>query len=448
MLSLATLVVLGAWHTGPALSARADNLISCGGAVVLPNIGLHAKDDLAHTDACKSVAECCAFCAATTTCTAWTLDGTVCRAKGPAAAAGSCTVESGCRVACSGCFSGFMGPAPSPPPAPPAPKGARNVLFIVVDDLRPQMGPYGQNQTVTPNLDALASGALVFDNAYCQQAVCSPSRNSFLSGRRPDATKTWNFKTNFRDPGVGAHWDSMPQYFKKHGYMTAGTGKVYHPGEPPDNDPASWTEPYNPQGQISAGCPACPGRADWCGNAWCSLDRNSTVYNYTNNDEWIATDGARLLTFAAADPRGRPFFVAVGLHKPHTPYAYPSEIDSLYPPATQIRLPTATARVVPVGSPQVAWNRCSAIAGFNESSPMSDVLAQQHRRVRYVHFDGHFLTRIARLLRQVAPRVSRVACPCMQSRMPVGPEFNLIGLCYFAPPPPPNNIVFRRTTLL
>lgn len=90
--------------------------------------------------------------------------------------------------------------------------------------------------------------------------------------------------------------------------------------------------------------------ATWCGNAWCSL--NSTQ-NAGNNDEWIASDGQRLLALAAAQPK--PFFVAVGLHKPHTPYAYPTEIDALYPAAEKIALPTAAARRVPVGMPSVAW---------------------------------------------------------------------------------------------
>ena len=69
------------------------------------------------------------------------------------------------------------------------------------------------------------------------------------------------------------------------------------------------------------GCPPCPANASWCGNAWCSLN---ATQNSGNNDEWIASDGQRLLALAAAQPK--PFFVAVGMHKPHTPYAYPAQI--------------------------------------------------------------------------------------------------------------------------
>ena len=105
-------------------------------------------------------------------------------------------------VAIGAAMSGDGSHVQAAPPAPPAPPGAKNVLLVVVDDLRPQMGAYYQNQTLTPNIDALAAEALVFDRAYCQIAVCSPSRNSFMSGRRPDTTKVWNFKVDFRAPGV------------------------------------------------------------------------------------------------------------------------------------------------------------------------------------------------------------------------------------------------------
>eukprot|EP01047_Picozoa_sp_COSAG01_P090124 COSAG01_NODE_22045_length_874_cov_1.251613_1_plen_163_part_01 len=131
---------------------------------------------------------------ATAACVAYTLDGEVCRAKGPPALLNSS------RVPCEGCVSGFLH-VPPPPPPTPRPAGLRNILFMVVDDLRPQISPYGQVETVTPHLAAFSKQALVFDRAYCQQAVCSPSRNSFLSGRRPDTTKAWNFKTHFRDAG-------------------------------------------------------------------------------------------------------------------------------------------------------------------------------------------------------------------------------------------------------
>jgi iduronate 2-sulfatase len=108
----------------------------------------------------------------------------------------------------------------------PAPKDAKNVLFFVVDDLRNELGFTDKRKGIhTPNIDALAAKSMVFDRAYVQQGVCSPSRNSFLSGRRPDTTKVWNFKGSFRD-ALGKKIHSLPGAFKDNGYISTGMGKV------------------------------------------------------------------------------------------------------------------------------------------------------------------------------------------------------------------------------
>jgi iduronate 2-sulfatase len=164
----------------------------------------------------------------------------------------------------------------------------KNVLLIIVDDLRPEVAYMGERHMITPNIDALAKTSLVFNRAFCQQAICGPTRNSFLSGRRPQRTKTWNFigelllrpacfpprtscsatnvADNFREVGVGADWVAFPEYFKLAGYTTLGTGKTFvsmhplcnqpggggdfgtargpaqHPGSPPNFDmPKSWS---------------------------------------------------------------------------------------------------------------------------------------------------------------------------------------------------------------
>eukprot|EP00947_MAST-08B_sp_MAST-8B-sp1_P004356 g4356.t1 len=127
----------------------------------------------------------------------------------------------------------------------------KNVLFFISDDLRPEIFAFGEKFMKTPNLDKLAAKSMVFEQAYCQQAICGPTRNSFLSGRRPQRTKSWNFIDHFREAGVGKDWISFPQYFKEAGYLTYGGGKTYHPNLPPNNDiPKSWTEdrPYVSEG--------------------------------------------------------------------------------------------------------------------------------------------------------------------------------------------------------
>ncbi len=113
-----------------------------------------------------------------------------------------------------------------------------NVLFIAVDDLRNELGCYGVKGIHSPNIDRLAAGGTAFDRAYCQQAVCSPSRSSLLTGCRPDTTKVYDLVTHFRKalPDVV----TLPQHFKNHGYFTRSVGKIYHPGF---DDQPSWSEP-------------------------------------------------------------------------------------------------------------------------------------------------------------------------------------------------------------
>ena len=114
-----------------------------------------------------------------------------------------------------------------------------NVLFFAVDDLRPEFGAYGKRYIHSPNLDRLAARGMTFNRAYCQQAVCSPSRSSLLTGTRPDTTKVWDLETHFRKaiPDVV----TLPQHFKQNGYFVQGMGKLFHGGF---DDPPSWSVPW------------------------------------------------------------------------------------------------------------------------------------------------------------------------------------------------------------
>ena len=201
--------------------------------------------------ATTSEVECCCACAAVAKCNGWTLNGgkTQCYLKtnaGPSSARKSATA-----------VSGLMPARPPYVPKYPTPAGAKNILFLAVDDMRPSLGAYnfslpGQ-PSHSPNIDKLAASGTLFTQAYVQYAYCSPSRNSFMTGRRPDTTKVWEFADHFRERGVGQNWTSMPQYFKQFGYLTLGNGKLYHPSSATENIgmdwmdyPASWSpdHPY------------------------------------------------------------------------------------------------------------------------------------------------------------------------------------------------------------
>ncbi|XP_026335564.1 iduronate 2-sulfatase isoform X2 [Ursus americanus] len=126
-----------------------------------------------------------------------------------------------------------------------------NVLLIIVDDLRPSLGCYGDKLIRSPNIDQLASHSLLFQNAFAQQAVCAPSRVSFLTGRRPDTTRLYDFNSYWRVHA--GNFSTIPQYFKENGYVTMSVGKVFHPGissNYSDDSPYSWSiPPYHPSSE-------------------------------------------------------------------------------------------------------------------------------------------------------------------------------------------------------
>src|SRR5688572_24075537 len=216
-----------------------------------------------------------------------------------------------------------------------------NVLFIAVDDLRPELGCYGAAHIKSPNIDGLAKSGITFNRAYCQQAVCSPSRISLMTGRRPDTTKIYDLTTALRKtlPDVV----TLPQHFKNHGYHAAGFGKIYHGGL---DDEDSWSVPHTPNRAMQYGDPKIlaevkkKGAEGWKqggknkGPAWEAAE----VADNALPDGYIA-DKAIAAMRAAAEAKGKPFFLAVGFEKPHLPFVAPRKYFELYPPAEQIKLP-------------------------------------------------------------------------------------------------------------
>src|SRR5262245_59302309 len=126
-------------------------------------------------------------------------------------------------------------------PAAAADAKKLNVLFLLSDDMRPALGCYGHPTVQSPNIDALAKAGVRFDRAYCQFPLCSPSRTSMLNGRHPTTTGVLDNLTDFR--AAHADWVTLPQHFKKNGYATLRTGKIFHGGI---DDVASWSEGAEP----------------------------------------------------------------------------------------------------------------------------------------------------------------------------------------------------------
>src|SRR5580692_610425 len=132
--------------------------------------------------------------------------------------------------------------------ARPADRGP-NVLFVMSDDMRVELGCYGSMfHAQTPNLDALAKSGVRFDRNYCQFPLCNPSRASLLTGRNPTRTSVLGNRTDFRT----AHpdWTTLPQLFKDNGYVTVRSGKIYHGGI---DDAKSWTTTSDKDGPTDDG---------------------------------------------------------------------------------------------------------------------------------------------------------------------------------------------------
>lgn len=234
-----------------------------------------------------------------------------------------------------------------------------NVLFIPVDDLKPAIACFGDPYAKTPNLDRIAAKGTVFRRAYCQQAVCSPSRSSLLTGRRPDTTKVYDLLTHFRKalPDVV----TLPQHFKDQGYYVRGVGKVYHGGF---DDPKSWSAPweagsgknYGPEETQEIQKRVAEAKAkgiDTTQRANRILGPPASDPDVPDdylNDGTIAARGVELLREAHA--RKQPFFLAVGFHKPHLPFVAPKKYWDLYDAS---RLPVFPADAKPPeGAPEYA----------------------------------------------------------------------------------------------
>jgi iduronate 2-sulfatase len=209
-----------------------------------------------------------------------------------------------------------------------------NVLFIISDDLNTFLGCYGDRLAKTPNIDRLAARGVRFDRAYCQYPLCGPSRNSMLTGLYPNSSGILLNGQVFRQSVPSQV--SLPQAFRQAGYFAARLGKLYHYGVPNcigtdgHDDPASWELEMNPAGvdrleEMPRTFSLQPGQfggtPSW--HASPKSDDKHTDGLTAANAEWVLERCAR--------DKDRPFFLAVGFFRPHTPYVAPTPYFDLYP---------------------------------------------------------------------------------------------------------------------
>jgi iduronate 2-sulfatase len=222
-----------------------------------------------------------------------------------------------------------------------------NILFIAVDDLRPELGCYGESHIISPNIDKLANQGVVFKRAYCQFPVCNASRASIMTGLRPDSTGVFGNKTRFRSivPDVV----TLPQQFKQFGYRTQALGKIYHGafekayvGRTFD-DPPSWSgenwygspQYYFTERGIQVARDVFSkkhSKANADSDAWKAEFVQGLATEAPDVLDNVLYDGA--MTDRAIETlselKGKPFFLAVGYLKPHLPFVAPKKYWDLY----------------------------------------------------------------------------------------------------------------------
>ena len=294
-------------------------------------------------------------------------------------------------------FAAHLGARPAFSKKKAEPK--KNVLFIAVDDLRPDLGCYGNTDVKTPNIDRLAESGLTFLRSYCQQAVCNPSRTSMLTGKRPDTTQVYDLETHFRRylPDVV----TLPERFRRSGYTTTAFGKIFH--KPQLNDQPSWSiAPWivdqhawrTPENEAFT-------QENWNrlrANAWVSDERfyfeptkrgpqpeGASGWGLKSwrapdvSDEEL-TDGktARTAAAAIADLKDEPFFMAVGFLKPHLPFVAPKKYFDLYPEQS---IRESRAPLPPEGAPTYALHNSAELRGYDDIAPGGAIASVKAREL-------------------------------------------------------------------
>jgi iduronate 2-sulfatase len=245
-----------------------------------------------------------------------------------------------------------------------------NVLFIAADDLRNDLGCYGNPLVRTPHLDLLAKRGVVFNRAYCQQAVCNPSRASLLTGRRVDTLRIWDLPTHFRStfPDV----ITLPQHFRNQGYFTQNIGKIFHNfRQQIQGDPDSWSVPAVLHfASHGADLPQVKGPvpASIAGDPKCE---QRDVPDNAYYDGRVAELAVQALQ--QCRDRAEPFFLAVGFWKPHAPFNAPRRYWDMY---QRQDVPLPQNPDWPTDAPRIAWHNGREIRGEQQRVLTTDAIRE------------------------------------------------------------------------
>jgi uncharacterized sulfatase len=247
-----------------------------------------------------------------------------------------------------------------------------NVLFIVLDDLNTDLGCYGNRAVKSPNIDRLAARGVRFDRAYAQYTLCNPSRVSFLSGRRPETSGVYVLNIPARTALPDAVM--LPQFFRQQGYYTAGAGKIFHSVKM--SDAASWDRYEDGNGDddeekaaIKSRYGGGDGRPRW---------------HVLSTDGAKTRDGLNTRTIqqlvAEKSAAKTPFFLALGLHKPHLPWTAPQRFFDLYPEAS-IKIPAEPAmRDIPAIALQ------TELSGFAQPDSRAGAIRAYYACVSFIDY--------------------------------------------------------------
>lgn len=269
-----------------------------------------------------------------------------------------------------------------------------NIVFIAIDDLRTAVGAYGDEIAVTPNMDAFAQNSTVFDRAYVQMATCSPSRASLMSSLRPDALQIYYSSGRTREVQDSVPVDrTMNGFFKANGYETIGIGKIYH--VPTDSEKGWSAKVFDHQADesfkrrtlalesesyLAALDSRKPGSSRISRYFYEAADVGDAAYPDGLNTLFAVQELSRL-----SRNKDKPFFLALGLYKPHLPWNAPKKYYDLYDPET---MPLPAFTTAPKNAHAWTMSGYGEMRGYSgfPSAPGAEVPIETLRKVRHAYY--------------------------------------------------------------